>query len=233
MAKRKEWIGAANDLRIVVFDFDGTLVLQDSSWITIHKHFGTERAARVNLRDYEKGLIGYEEFMRRDISLWPHVTLASIAEILRANTKIRNNARRVVKSLHERGYQLAILSAGIDLIVGKVAREIGIHEYLANGLETDADGFLTGNGISRVEMLRKDIAMQRLLERCGFQPNECAVVGDSKYDLPLMESAGLSIAIDGDDQVRRAADIVVSELADIPEHFRAVSSATRQYNNHN
>ena len=47
------------------------------------------------------------------------------------------------------GRHVAIISAGIDILVEEVARRLGIEHHLANGLESDADGNLTGNGTLR------------------------------------------------------------------------------------
>ena len=66
----------------MLFDLDGTLVKEISSWRSIHKFFGTEDGVSSNLKAYELGKIDYEEFMRRDIALWPkHIHINVIKKI--------------------------------------------------------------------------------------------------------------------------------------------------------
>ncbi len=56
---------------------------------------------------------------------------------------------------------------------------------------------------------------------------DCAVVGDSSYDIPMFKKAGLSIAFNSDEnRVRKAADIVVNkkDLREILPHLMAALS---------
>src|SRR5438094_9038265 len=67
---------------IVALDFDGVLVRQVSAWWTVHKAFGTYQESKSNLSAYERGEIGYGEFMKRDISLWGKRTLTEVKDVL-------------------------------------------------------------------------------------------------------------------------------------------------------
>ncbi|MCP8305171.1 MAG: hypothetical protein H3Z50_06890, partial [archaeon] len=57
--------------KLIAFDLDGTLLVQKSSWSTLHEYFGTASIARQTFALYHQGMIDYAEFMRRDISAWP------------------------------------------------------------------------------------------------------------------------------------------------------------------
>ena len=195
--------------KLVAFDLDGTLVEEKSSWEFLHRHFGApvEEAYR-NLELYEKGEIDYIEFMRRDISLWgkPH-----ISEIERAfgAIGIKPFVSNAVREIKDRGLSVAIITGGIDLLAKRVAAELGIEHVFANGLEIDVKGYLTGEGILRVEPRLKHLVLLRLAEELGVSPQECVAVGDSKYDVSFLEHAGLGIAIGDDPELSRVADIRV------------------------
>ena len=207
------------DLKFVAFDLDGTLVEERSSWLTLHRHYATENLATGFLRLYEEGRIDYNEFMRKDIQLWPRANISEISRILIKNATLRRGARKVVSTLRERGYEIGIVSTGIDLLVKNVASRVGIDITLANGLETDSDGLLTGHGILRVDLLKKDIALRRMLRERGYALNQCIAVGDSRYDVRFLKAAGLGIAVGGDEKAKKAADFVVSELAEILDYL--------------
>jgi phosphoserine phosphatase len=201
--------------RLIAFDMDGTLVVEDSCWVVLHRHFGTHDAACPNVGAYERGEIDYPEFMRRDISLWrPLPKIEEVREAL-APYKIAPNVREVVGEIQRRGYKTAIVTGGLDILADEVARELGIPLVLANGLEVGSDGRLTGEGIFKVEPSRKDKVLEKLAANIGITTNECVAVGDSKYDVKFLEKAGLGVAIGENPELAKVADVVIKDF----EHF--------------
>jgi len=200
--------------KLVAFDMDGTLVEEHSCWGIIHRHFGTQAAADENLEAWERGEIDYPEFMRRDIVLWePRPKLAQVEEIL-SNFRLTPNAPEVVSELHRGGYQVAIVTGGLDILADKVAEQLEIEHVLANGLEADGQGNLTGEGIFKVDPLRKHEALEPLTDRLGVKMTECVGVGDSKYDIDLFEHVGLGVAVGGDEALAKVADVVIEDFKD-------------------
>jgi len=201
--------------KIIAFDVDGTLVKEQSSWVTLHKHFKKEHLAKKNLIMYEKGTINYQEFMRRDIALWPKsLHIDEIEEILLCYNLV-SNATEVIKELKSRGYQIILISAGIDLLVKRVATDLGINLHVSNGLKTDKKGFLTGNGIFHVDLLRKDQALKDLLKSLNCTPESCITIGDSEYDVSLLDYSGCGIAIGDNEKLKKASKYQINELTDL------------------
>jgi phosphoserine phosphatase len=179
--------------KMIVFDLDGVLVKEPSAWWTLHQAFGSYEVSKVNLRAYETGKIDYPEFMRRDISLWGRRNIREIKGILQKFTLTRG-ALEACHILRGRGYRLAILSAGIDILARTVSKKLGIKIWAGNGLEIDDQGFLTGDGIFRVDLIAKHRALTELIAPLGIEISETVAVGDSKYDVPLMRASGAGIA---------------------------------------
>lgn len=203
--------------RLVAFDMDGTLIQENSCWGIIHRHFKTQKAALKNLEAYERGEIDYPEFMRRDIKLWqppPHIS--QIERIL-SNFKLVPNAKKIVGQIRKKGYEIAIITGGLDLLANKVANKLGITHVLANGLEVDERGYLTGEGIFRVEPYRKHEALARLAKELNLTLDECVAVGDSKYDAKFLEYAGLGVAIGEDTVLAKVADVVLQDFKQFPQ----------------
>ncbi|MBS3815028.1 MAG: HAD-IB family phosphatase [Hadesarchaea archaeon] len=199
---------------LVAFDMDGTLVKEDSCWEIIHREFDSGDQAKENLEKWEKGLIDYPEFMRRDIELWDsRVHISDIDEIL-SDYELAPNAQEVISELKGRGYEVAIITGGLDILADKVAQELGIPHVLSNSLETDEEGYLTGEGIFRVDPLRKYKALRDFTSEIGAEMSECVGVGDSKYDTSLLEHVGLGIAIGGNEELIEVADIVINDFND-------------------
>lgn len=204
---------------IVALDFDGVLVKQESAWWTLHKAFGSYNESKSNLRAYEKGKIDYVEFMRRDIDLWGKRSLGDVKDIL-VRYDLNRQAQSFVKLLKKEKRQIVVVSAGIDLLVGDVANRLGIECFLANGLEADHNGYLTGNGIFRVDLKRKDLALKTMIRQQGGKMSEVVAVGDSKYDRHFLRAAGLGIGF-GDpgksNDLSKVADGWAEKLMEIPK----------------
>ena len=202
--------------KLIAFDMDGTLVEETSCWEVLHRHFGTKGPACPNLEAYERGEIDYSEFMRQDIALWqPLPRLEEVKKALASYT-IAPNVREVVAEVHRRGYQTAIVTGGLDFLADDVARELRIPHVLANGLEVDKNGRLTGEGIFRVEPSKKDVVLAQLAERIGVTLNECVAVGDSKYDVKFLEAAGLAVAIGKNQKLVEVSDVVIEDFSHFP-----------------
>ncbi|MEW5936612.1 MAG: HAD-IB family phosphatase [Candidatus Thermoplasmatota archaeon] len=202
-----------SNLRLVVFDLDGTLVECVSSWVYVHEHFGVSNEG--SLREYQQGLIDDEEFMRRDIALWkrckPGIGLEEIERIL-AGVQITEGAHALFHALRAAKVQTAIISGGLMPLARRVAGALGIDHVMANDLAVHSNGTLVGHGVLQVELHRKGLPMRRLMSRLKMTGEECAAVGNSYIDVPMLGMAGLGIAFCPlDDEVRRAADIVVEE----------------------
>ncbi len=198
---------------------DGTVLEHNSSWVAIHKHFGTEHKGAASLRLYTEGKIGYREFMRRDISSWPKgVTRDEIVEIL-SKYKIRSEAPGVFEELRRRGIKTALVTSGIDILAKEVAEELEIDYCLANGLRFDRRGILLPAGIGRVDPTRKDVAYRKLLSGLGIPPKKTLAVGDTIYDLAFLKSAGLGFMLAHTTRVDDPDIIHIERLTDIFGHF--------------
>jgi len=203
--------------KLVAFDMDGTLTVGYNSWEMINRHFGARRAARKNFEAWDRGEISYPEFVHRDIALWqPLPTIKKIEEIL-SSYKIAPNVREVLREIHHKGYKTAIITSGIDILANKIANELSIQNVVANGLEVDKRGYLTGKGIIRVDPNRKNLTLNQLTKDIGVSLEECVAVGDSKYDAKFLECAGLGVAIGGDPELARVADVVIQDFENLPK----------------
>lgn len=194
-------------LRIVVFDMDGVLVDVRSSWQFIHDAFGASNLE--NVKRYVEGEITYGELMRRDIALWGRVHINRIKETLSA-VPLMPGATEVFAGLKGAGLRTGLISAGVSVLADRLQAVLGIDRVFANKVLIDQQGFLTGEGEEIVGLLDKLSVLKRLVAMEKVSLQECAVIGDGPYDIPMFREAGLSIAFNiGDDEVRKAADVVV------------------------
>jgi phosphoserine phosphatase len=127
------------------------------------------------------------------------------------------SAGDVISEIKKRGYELAMITGGIDILAERIARQLGIPHVLANGLAVDERGYLTGEGIFRVEPCLKHETLAKLADKLGMTLDECVAVGDSKYDSNFLKHAGLSVAIGNDSILSEVADIVIRDFKHLPQ----------------
>ena len=216
-------IPAGKDLRLVIFDCDGVLADSDSSWEYVHRHFGVDNNA--SLAAYLRGEFDDHEFIRRDIKLWfglfGRVHISKITNILDGVPLILG-APEAVGELRRRGIKTAIVSAGLEPLVSRVARTCGIDISLSNGLVTDAEGFLTGEGIVQVPLGGKGAVVRELMAKLGLKKDECAAIGDRVWDSMMFDEVGTKIAFNpADNEVGDCADFVIhkKDLREVLRHL--------------
>lgn len=93
-----------------------------------------------------------------------------------------------IKSLLQQGIQVAVISGRSSAVVSRRMQELGIqHVY-----QGDDD---------------KRPILEKLLKKLGLSADQTACVGDDLVDLPIMQAAGIAIAVaDAQPEVRAQAD---------------------------
>ncbi len=197
---------------LIAFDMDGVLVDYTSSWSWIHDHFQVDN--ETSLVDYIEGRIDDREFMRRDIDLWLQkkndLCKEDIERIL-APVPIVAGVEETISHLREKGMRSVIVSGGLDIVAEKIAKRFGFDDFVANGLECDAAGKLTGEGVLRVELVNKRRALDAFLQKYQVKAERAVAIGNSFVDASMFEGCGLSIAFNPIDSfVKEQADHVIN-----------------------
>lgn len=189
-----------SQIKLVVFDMDGTIIEPRSSWAMIHEHFGTDNTEMLQL--YIEHKISDKEFVKADIQLWNAksdvpVNEAYINSIL-DKAKPREGAEELIHSLHEAKIKTIILSGGIQYLANKWAKKWNMDDALANDLIDDEKGNLTA--IINSSGHNKGPVMEKMIQKYNYEKNEIAAIGDTVVDIPTFERAGLSVAVNTDDE---------------------------------
>jgi phosphoserine phosphatase len=195
---------------LVVFDMDGVLVQNRSSWRVIHEAIGTSN--EESFQAYIRGEIDDEEFMERDISLWKEKGIHDRSQLIDslAEAKRVDGLMKCIRDLKIGGCEIAIISGGLDLLADRLGKELDIGHIEANGVEVREDGRLTGKGILKVPLRDKGSVLRSMVkDDNGFHP--VIAVGDSAVDITMFEEADLSIAFNPESElVSGKADVTVT-----------------------
>ncbi len=198
------------DIRLVVFDVDGTLTQHSSVWWRLHELFGTTKKGRLYFDQYFAGEINYEQWADYDAALWTGESVSKVMEIVSA-TKLVTGVLETVTTLSEHGIKTAILSGGLDIMADDIARRAGIEYVLTNKLGIN-DDVLTGTVENIIGWADKAEHIHTILNHFGMTLEETAFVGDGRNDMSVLSVVGLSIAFNPEDQeVADTAQVVIRE----------------------
>ena len=213
-----------NKLELVIFDMDGVLTDIISSWKYIHDYFNTSNERSVD--DYLKGRIDDMEFIRRDASLWTEdgklVNREKLVKIL-SGVPLMKGAKDCITYLKNHNVKTAIVSAGLDILAKRVAKDLGIDYVYSNGVKTDEEGRLNGVGILEVRLMHKDETVNKLSKQLKIPLEKIASVGNSCFDIPMFEITGFAIAFNPEDEcIKETADVIVEgkDLTRILNHLK-------------
>tara|TARA_B000000475_G_C15872059_1_gene396743 strand:- start:111 stop:755 length:645 start_codon:yes stop_codon:yes gene_type:complete len=189
-----------SQIKLVVFDMDGTIIEPRSSWAMIHEHFGTDNTEMLQL--YIDHKISDKEFVKADIQLWNSKSDKPVDEkyinSILDKAKPRKGAEELITNLHKASVKTIILSGGIQFLADKWARKWNMDGALANELIDDKDGNLTA--IIKSSGHNKGPVMEKMIEKYNLKKNEIAAIGDTMVDIPTFERAGLSVAVNTEDE---------------------------------
>jgi len=188
------------NIRLVVFDMDGTLLQPRSCWEHIHKHFKTDNSEM--LQRYMEHKINDQEFAEADIKLWEKNSEKPVNEkyinSILDEIKPVTGAKELIDYLQNQGILTIILSGGIKYLANKWAKKWNIDEVIANDLIDDDRGQLCA--IIESSGHAKGPIMDQLINRLNMSKSEVASVGDSIVDIPLFQRSSLSIAVNTEDE---------------------------------
>ena len=189
-----------SNIKLVVFDMDGTLLQPRSSWAQIHDHFGTDNTEMLQL--YINHKITDEEFVKADIELWNSNSKKTVNEeyINSIMDKIKplKGAEILIKELQKKKIKTVILSGGIQYLADRWMNKWNMDYALANELIDDDKGNLTA--IINSSGHNKGPMMDKIIKKYNYKKNQIAAVGDTIVDIPMFDRAGLAIAVNTDDK---------------------------------
>lgn len=213
--------------KLIVFDVDGVLTPICSSWDALHRGLGRGVAEKcLKLREvfFNSPEMSHEKWGEEDIKLWGDVNLKQIKEIL-DKIPLMKGARKVCKNLKEKGYLLAVISMGMDILIERIAKELGIDYCICNELH-EKNGKISAKLNVSFDKKPKDKVLKELMKKLNIKKKDVIAIGDSNDDYPMMELAGFSILFnpnpDSLDLAEKSADVIIKskDLRDILKYIK-------------
>ena len=194
--------------KLVVMDVDSTLIQQEVIELL---------AERAGVRDQVEEITGaamrgeldFAASLRARVALLEGLPESVISEV-QSEIVLTPGARTLVKTLHQLGHSVAVVSGGFAAVIEPLLKELGITHYRANTLEI-RDGKLTGQVIDPIiDRAAKAAALKEFAQIEGVQLEQTVAIGDGANDLDMISIAGLGIAFNAKPAVKAAAASSVS-----------------------
>ena len=189
-------------LRAVIFDLDGTVVENSYDWPLIKRTLGS---GDTPILEYLYGLKGPE----RELKL---AVLEKFEAEQTARAVLRPGMDELLEMLWERGVRTALVTnnslKNTEALVGRFGLRFDL-------VLTRESGLWKPSGA----------AFRRIMREFGAGPEECAVVGDTKYDLAAAAEAGVGavfIITDNAAEFTAAGAVVCRSAGELKQKFEAL-----------
>ena len=194
--------------KLVVMDVDSTLIQQEVIDLLAQKAGAQDRVKEIT-EAAMRGELDFAESLKARVALLAGLPESVIAEV-RSEISLTPGARTLVKTLHQLGHSVAVVSGGFTAVIEPLIKELGISHYRANTLEI-VDGKLTGKVLEPIiDRAAKATALQDFAKIEGVALEQTIAIGDGANDLDMISIAGLGIAFNAKPAVKAAADSSVS-----------------------
>ncbi|OGP91805.1 MAG: phosphoserine phosphatase SerB [Deltaproteobacteria bacterium RBG_16_47_11] len=190
--------------KVIVFDMDSTIVDGE----IIDEMAKLARVGRKVAAITEKGMRGeidFSESLRYRVSLLKGLKVKSLESVAKT-LRLTKGSGELIAALKEMGFKVALISGGFTYFTDILKRRMGFDYAFGNELEVQK-GALTGRIIGEiVDARRKAEIMDEICKKEGITHDEVVAVGDGSNDRIMLANAGLGIAFNAKEILKKVAD---------------------------
>ncbi len=195
--------------KVIVFDMDSTIV--DGEMIDeMAKLAGVEKEVATLTEKGMRGEIDFEKSLRTRVSFLKGLKIKTL-EPFAKTLKLTRGSEEMVATLKEMGFKVALISGGFTYFTDILKKRLGFDYAFGNRLEIERDR-LTGRVKGRIiDANRKAEIMDEICRREGITRDEVVAVGDGSNDRIMVANAGLGIAFNAKEILKKVADGAITK----------------------
>jgi phosphoserine phosphatase len=188
--------------KLLLADMDSTIIRQECIDELARLAGVSDQVREVTLKAM-RGEIPFEESLLQRVALLRGLPASSIATVV-AELDYAAGAHTLVATLRANGCYTALISGGFTAFTAGVAAALGFDEHRANHLIIHGD-MISGVARPILGSGAKLAALDQLCARLAITREAAVTVGDGANDIPMLEAAGIGVALHAKPIVRRAA----------------------------
>jgi len=201
--------------KVIVFDMDSTIV--DGEIIDeMAKLAGVGKKVAAITERGMRGEIDFSESLRARVSFLRGLRIKSLESVAKT-FKLTRGSEELIAALREMGFKVALISGGFSYFTDVLKKRLGFDYAFGNELEIKK-GRLTGRIRGRViDAKRKAEVLDAICLKEGITRDEVVAVGDGSNDRIMVANAGLGIAFNAKEVLRKVADGAITK-----DHMKGV-----------
>lgn len=141
------------------------------------------------------GELDFAEALDTRVALLKGLNLKAIKEVRRERITLANGGRALVQTMKAYGAHTVLISGGFTFFADHIAKRVGFEQAIANELLFDGDELTGKVGKPIVDKNTKIEALERIAMKRDIPIAQTLAVGDGANDLPMLQGAGLGVAL--------------------------------------
>ena len=220
--------------KAVIFDFDGTLTIgrANNVWKMLYLELGYDIGEGSN---YRNSFLSFKN-KQYDYSHWVEVNKndfinaklnKEIFHKVLEEVKLINGIETTLKTLHEKGVKLFVLSGNIKYSIRHVLGDLSKYftEISANDAIFDENGYLCDLVATKYDFEGKADFIVKVREELGISANEIVFVGNGSNDIWAYRSGAKTICVnpkDADENNNEKWTHVLHTVKDLSEILKYI-----------
>ncbi len=195
--------------RLLIADMDSTMIQQECiDELGIVAGLG-DKIKAITVRAM-RGEIDFADALRERVGLMAGLDAKVIDSILRERITFMPGGKTLVATMKAQRAYTALVSGGFRQFTSKVAASIGFNTNEANDLIIE-NGKLTGKVAEPILGKEAKLAALKHLSLVnGLTPADAIAVGDGANDIPMLQTAGMGVALHAKPKVQEAVPLRIT-----------------------
>ena len=190
--------------RLVVFDMDSTIIEGEIIDELAHAAEVGEKVSEITDRAMA-GEIDFKEALRTRVAMLKGLPVSVLTEVANG-MQLTQGTYELLSTLKAMGFKIALISGGFTFFTDQLKEQLGFDYAFANDLEIE-NGILTGKIKGRIiDREAKGKIVKEIAEKEGLTREEVVAVGDGANDEIMLKNAGLGIAFNASELLKKVAD---------------------------
>jgi phosphoserine phosphatase len=194
---------------VLVADMDSTMIEQECIDELADVAGAGDKVRAITARAMN-GELAFEDALRERVQTLQGLPAQVIAQVIATRITFMPGGAELIATMRARGSHCALISGGFTHFTRHVAASLGFHEHQANQL-LEEDGRLTG--LVSEPILGRDAkvdALARICTELKVPAGSAITIGDGANDVPMLQAAGLGVALHAKPAVREQVQVQVN-----------------------